>query len=65
MRKLLAGIGSGLLLLGVPANWAQENVSTADLMKIIQEQNRKIDALTQRLQGRQRQAATRARSRRC
>ena len=50
MRKLLAGIGSGLLLLGVPANWAQENVSTADLMKIIQEQNRKIDALTQRLQ---------------
>ncbi|OGV72184.1 MAG: hypothetical protein A3K19_32900 [Lentisphaerae bacterium RIFOXYB12_FULL_65_16] len=50
MRRLLAGIGAGLLLLGAPANWAQENVSTADLMKVIQEQNKKIEALTQRIQ---------------
>jgi hypothetical protein len=43
------GIGAGLTLLGMTVT-AQESVSSAELIKIITEQNKKIEALTQRVQ---------------
>jgi uncharacterized coiled-coil protein SlyX len=43
------GIGVGLTFLGLGLG-AQETVSNAELLKVITEQNKKIEALTQRVQ---------------
>jgi outer membrane murein-binding lipoprotein Lpp len=45
----VTGIGAGLLFLGATAR-PQEAVSSAELLKIIAEQNRKIEALSQQVQ---------------
>ncbi len=49
MNRAMCGIGVGLTFLGLGLA-AQETVSNAELLKVISEQNRKIEALTQRVQ---------------
>lgn len=49
MNRVWRGIGAGATLLGMTLA-AQETVSNAELLKVITEQNKKIEALNQRVQ---------------